>query len=184
MFFAFLIIAAIITVGGVGVVTCRNPVYSALWLIVNLLGVACMFALLDAHFLAVAQIIVYAGAIMVLFLFVVMLLNLKRELPMGGGNNLLRFFSWVLGLGFAAVLARIFLRVFENTPQAPQGAAAALSAQAEGTTKAIGKVLYTDYLFTFEAASLLIIVAILGAVMLAKRRYRGKEPLLPPVRSV
>ena len=176
MLVAFLVISLIIIVSALGVVLCQNPIYSALCLITNLLFVAAVFAMLDAHFLAVAQIIVYAGAIMVLFLFTIMLLNLKNEQPKRR-SIIYQVLAWGAGIGFAGVLARVFMYSFRRfSAPAPQ---LEFAPPPEGTTKAIGQLLYTEYVFTFEAASLLIIAAVLGAVMLAKRRYRGIEPIGP-----
>jgi len=176
MMLAFIVMALIITVSSLGVVISRNPIYSAIWLILNLLTVAALFAVLDAHFLAVAQIIVYAGAIMVLFLFVIMLLNLKAEQPKRR-SVLYQVFVWGSGLAFAAVLARVFYHGFKGIKSRP--IIEQFNPPVEGTTKAIGELLYTKYVFTFEAASLLIIAAVVGAVVLAKRRYRGIEPIAP-----
>ena len=176
MMIAFAALAALLTVSALGVVLCANPIYSAIWLIANLLGVAALFALLDAHFLAVVQIIVYAGAIMVLFLFVVMLLNLKAEQPKRR-SVIYQVLVWGSGLGFALLLARAFSAAFREIPAPP--VMERFVPAVEGTTKAIGEVLYTRYVFTFEAASLLIIAAVLGAVMLAKRRYQSGQTLSP-----
>ena len=176
MMIAFLILSAVIVISALGVVVLENPIYSALSLITNLFFVAGMFALLDAHFLAVAQIIVYAGAIMVLFLFTIMLLNLKNEQPKRR-SLIYQVLAWGAGIGFAGILARVFIYSFRRDSVPASGTQ--LEPPVQGTTKAIGEVLYTQYVFTFEAASLLIIVAVLGAVMLAKRRYRGMEPIGP-----
>ncbi|NDC36787.1 MAG: NADH-quinone oxidoreductase subunit J [Proteobacteria bacterium] len=176
MMIAFAALAALMTVSALGVVLCSNPIYSAIWLITNLLGVSALFAMLDAHFLAVVQIIVYAGAIMVLFLFVVMLLNLKAEQPKRR-SVVYQMLAWGSGIGFAVLLGRVFTSAFKGTNAIP--VMERFVPAVEGTTKAFGEVLYTRFVFTFEAASLLIIAAILGAVMLAKRRYRASETLAP-----
>lgn len=160
----FWILAGIILVSGLGVVVARNPIHSALALIVNLLTVAAIFAQLGAHFLAAAQIIVYAGAIMVLVLFVLMLLNIKVESPKKSSFISVGL-AIVAGIGGFAMLApslqRTFAGVYVDGGQ-----------QVEGTVKAIGLVLFSRYVFPFEIASILIMAAIVGAVMLAKRRYR------------
>jgi len=157
----FFLISGIVLISGVAVVALRNLIHSALSLVVNLVSVAALFAMLDAHFLAVVQIIVYAGAIMVLFLFVIMLLNLKVEAAKRYGTVML-VSAGVTGAFFIGLLAVLFRQGFSSV--------------SEGTTKVvggvaeIGQVLYTRYVFAFEAASLLIIAAIVGAVMMAKRR--------------
>jgi NADH-quinone oxidoreductase subunit J len=176
MMIAYAVLAAILIISAIGVVLCANPIYSAIWLIANLLGVAALFAIMNAHFLAVVQIIVYAGAIMVLFLFVVMLLNLKAEQPKRR-SVMYQILVWGSAVGFAALLGRMFMAAFKQDGTNP--VLELFTPRVEGTAKAFGEVLYTRYVFTFEAASLLIIAAIIGAVMLAKRRYRASETLAP-----
>lgn len=158
-------IATILLLSAVGVVLFRSPFYSALSLIANLFMVACLFAMLNAHFLAVVQIIVYAGAIMVLVIFVIMLLNLQTEEKEEGVKGLVRTVSAVIiGVCFLAVLVPLFNSAFSGmgTKGAP----------VIGSVENIGKLLYMDYVFPFEAASILIMAAIVGAVMLARRKYR------------
>lgn len=167
MLVLFYVLSALVLTSGIAVVAFRNPIHSALSLVVNLLSVAALFAMLDAHFLAVVQVIVYAGAIMVLFLFVIMLLNLKVEATKRYGTMLL-VTAGVAGVSFLGALAALFQGTFASVPE---GTTAVVGGVAE-----IGRVLYTRYVFTFEAASLLIIAAIVGAVMIAKRR-RDVPPL-------
>ena len=166
MTIAFLIMAVIILASGLGVISMRNPIHSALCLVVNLLTVAALFATLEAHFLATVQIIVYAGAIVVLVLFVLMLLNLKVEQPKRMGLPLVAGAS-VCGAAFLALLLPVLNDAFKVFPEP--------SRAVEGTVKNFGKILYNTYLFPFEAASILIMAAIVGAVMLARRRgtFRG-----------
>lgn len=175
----FFAMAAVIIISALGVVINRNTVYAALCLIANLLTVAGLFAMLDAHFLAVAQVIVYTGAIMVLFLFVIMLLNLKLESSarIGLATNIL---CWVLGLIFVRVLAKTLWSVMSVEKNSPLEFLA--GPELQGTVKAVGHLLYTEYLFPFEASSVLLIAAIVGAVMLAKRRTGGKD--LAPAKPV
>jgi NADH-quinone oxidoreductase subunit J len=149
-------------------ITRRNPVASALWLVVTLFALAALFVLLDAQFVAVLQVLVYAGAIMVLFLFVIMLLNLGR----GGPNDL----KGPLGLAVAAALGAVLfleLRELARLPgrAAPAGASAVARAAAEqGMVAAVARPLFETYLVPFEITSLLLLAAIVGAVVLAKRR--------------
>ncbi len=159
----FLYFAAIIVVTGILVVSLRNPVYSALSLLILFFHVAGLYVTLHAEFLAAVQVIVYAGAILVLYLFVVMLLNLKREdryhsqLPIGG----------LLGL---TLLTEALLLVASRRGSASEPAATAeAAAEAVGNTETIGEVLYSTYLFPFEVASLILLVAMIGAIILAKR---------------
>jgi len=150
-------------------ITRKNPIASALWLVVTLFAVAALFVLLDAQFLAALQVLVYAGAIMVLFLFVIMLLNLGRPGPTD--------IKGPLGLLVAAVLAGALLlqlRVLSQTtlPAAIQllpGTVAAVQEQ-RGIVGAVATPLFDTYLVPFEIASVLLLAAIVGAVVLAKRK--------------
>jgi NADH-quinone oxidoreductase subunit J len=150
-------------------ITRRNPVASALYLVGTMFSLAVLFALLDAQFIAVLQILVYAGAIMVLFLFVIMLLNLGRP----GPSDLKG--PWGLGLGVAlAALLLLQLRVVgaAGPPEAialPEGAVAARQVQ-QGVVGAVARPLFSEYLIPFEITSVLLLAAIVGAVVLAKRR--------------
>lgn len=160
----FFLMSVIVVASALGVVAYRNPIHSALCLVVNLLTVAGLFASLEAHFLASVQIIVYAGAIMVLVLFVLMLLNLKVEQSAGSGYVPL-VGSVIVGIAFVGILVPILGDVF-SFPDSPVGAQRAI----EGSVAAVGRRLYKEFLFPFEAASILIMAAIVGAVMLAKRQ--------------
>jgi NADH-quinone oxidoreductase subunit J len=164
----FFIIAVLMVASAVAVVTFNNPLQSALSLIAHLILVACMYAMLDAHFLSAVQITVYAGAIMVLVLFVVMLLNLKVEQPKPIGLLYLGI-GIAAALGFAVIMIPVLATVFTavTDPIAPLN----------GTARDIGRLLYTQYLFPFEIASVLIFVAIVGAVMIAKRNHAVVEQI-------
>lgn len=150
-------------ISGVGVVSFRNPIHSALALVANLLSVAGLFALLDAHFLAAVQIIVYAGAIIVLVVFVLMLLNIKVE-PVNKISPTFALSSVLTGALFLLIIVPLLNQAFRAFPDPKQ--------PIEGTMEAMGKIVYTKYLFPFEAASVLIMAAIVGAVMLAKKKGR------------
>ncbi len=146
------------------VVGLRNPVYSALALLVMFFHVAGLFVTLHAEFLAVIQILIYAGAILVLYLFVVMLLNLKREE---------RFHhQWMVGLFLGLVLfaegALLFIKGNTALGQGKVTGGTAVSLT-EGNTEAIGELLYSTYLFPFEVAALILLVAMVGAVILTKK---------------
>src|SRR5579884_3983151 len=144
-------------------ITRRNPVASALWLVVTLFAVAALFVMLDAQFVAVLQILVYAGAIMVLFLFVIMLLNLGR----GGPNDL----KGPVGLAVAAGLGAVLFLELRELARLPGGAGAVARAAAEqGMVAAVARPLFQTYLVPFEITSLLLLAALVGAVVLAKRR--------------
>ena len=150
-------------------ITRRSPVASALWLVNTLFSLAAIYVLLDAHFIAAAQVLVYAGAIMVLFLFVIMLLNINRA---GAGD-----LRGLIGAGVAAVLGvglLIQLRALPNSApsdaiQLPAGSVEALQRQ-QGVVGAIAAPLFDTYLVPFEITSLLLLAAVVGAVVLAKRK--------------
>ena len=155
----------VVLLSALGVVIFRNPIYSALCLITNLLCVAGLFAMLDAHFLATVQIIVYAGAIMVLVLFLIMLLNIKIEKPksMRTVFTLVSIFAGFLFLRLIVPPLNSFFQAFDD-PVLP----------IEGGVRAVGELLYTKYVFPFEIASVLILAAMIGSVMLAKSSYEEK----------
>ena len=162
-FFAFGICAVL---AGLMVVVSRNPVHSALYLILTLFCVAGLFVLMNAHFLAAIQIMVYAGAIMVLFLFVVMLLNIKA---LEGEFEKLMPLK-VLGCGAALFfLIEVFYLINKRSSIGISGDATADIIAQEGNTKLVGKLLFTNFLLPFEITSVLLTVAIIGAVILAKR---------------
>jgi NADH-quinone oxidoreductase subunit J len=175
----FGIIALWMIVSALGTVLAKNPINSVLFLVTNLLGVAVMYAALGAHFLAVVQVIVYAGAIVVLFLFVVMLLNVKVERE--GANSLLfKVAATMCGVVFVALVARAYLPGMEDLLQTGfilEAQSSNGSSDADGTVKAIGRELFTKHVFIFEAVSLVLIVAMVAAVMLAGQRNRGEKLL-------
>ncbi len=162
---AFLVIAAVAIVAAGSVVLSRNAVHSALFLVVNLFCVAVLYLSLNAEFVAIVQIIVYAGAIVVLFLFVITLLNpiqpeepdrFRRQGVLAGALALLLLVEAVAAIASGTVSARLPSAL----PAIPWG----------DNVQAVGTTLYTQYLFPFEATSILLLVAIVGATVLAKRR--------------
>jgi NADH-quinone oxidoreductase subunit J len=168
---AFYAFAAITVIASLLVVGQGNPMHSVMLLIVSFGALAGLYVLLDAPFTAVTQIIVYAGAIMVLFLFVVMLLNVGQEDAAEYDRShpfnrpFVRRFGALLGIVFVAELAWAVWHVSTRQP-------AAIAAAAPGSVSSvreIGRVLFTDYAFPFEATSLLILVALVGAVVLARQ---------------
>ena len=162
----FYTLAAFILGFGVLVITARNTVHSVLFLVGNLLCVAIVYVVLAAEFLAIIQVLVYAGGIVVLYLFVVMLVNLKRppEAPLDRRRKS-RLGSILAG----AVLAEITAILAYTATRPPPVEAAAGAPAAEGNTQAVGMLLYTDYLIPFEVASMLLLVAMIGAILLAKK---------------
>ncbi len=163
---AFYFISACILGFAVLVISTKETVHSVLYLVLDFLFVAALYVLLGAQFLAAIQILVYAGGIVVLYLFVVMLVNLKR--PPEAHSDPSR--KTKLGFGLAAaVLAELAaVAVYSaNVPARPIVAAAAVPVT--GNTEVIGWMLYTSYLIPFEIASMLLLVAMIGAIVLAKR---------------
>ena len=164
----FLGLALIAVLAAIAMIASRSAVYSALFLVLNFLTVATLYLLLNAAFIAVVQITVYAGAIMVLFLFVIMLLGTERE-SIGGRIRWQMPVAIVLGLGLAGELAYILLR-----NDVVQGSLADLSAEF-GSPASIGRVLFSEYLVPFEVTSVLLLVAMLGAIVITRmQRREGK----------
>ena len=162
---AFYLLAAFILGFAVLVVATRDTVHSVLFLVLDFLGVAALYVLLSAPFLAVIQILVYAGGIVVLYLFVVMLVNLKR--PPEAHQDPHR--RTRLGLALAVVVLVELGWIALRTVSPSQVAAASAAAPATGNTEQVGWLLYTSYLIPFEVASMLLLVAMIGAIVLAKR---------------
>jgi NADH-quinone oxidoreductase subunit J len=165
----FYVFAAVAVVASMLVIGQRSPIYSVMLLIASFASLAGLYVLLDAPFVAVIQIIIYAGAILVLFLFVVMLLNAPKEAP-GPWQPLAagpRRAGAALGVVFAAELVWVVWRLAAG--REPVAGVAGVPAEAIEPVRAIGQVLYTDDAFAFEVTSLLILVAMVGAVVLAKR---------------
>jgi NADH-quinone oxidoreductase subunit J len=159
--------ATVITVLAALVVTRSNPVHSVMLMLVMFFHIAALYLFLNAEFLAAIQIIVYAGAILVLFLFVVLLLNLKNDV-------MKEIFIVRWPLGFAAVIGLLVFMFagIKSFTLGPTGDFTIEKIAGETHTAAIGKVLYTDYIFPFEVASVVLLIAIIGAVVLAKKHIR------------
>ena len=161
-------LALIAVVAAIAMIASRNAVYSALFLVFNFLTVATLYLLLNAAFIAVVQVTVYAGAIMVLFLFVIMLLGTERE-SIGGRIRWQMPLSIVLGLALAGELAYVLLR-----NDIVQGPLADLTVEF-GSPASIGRVLFSEYLVPFEVTSILLLVAMIGAIVITrKQREEGK----------
>jgi NADH-quinone oxidoreductase subunit J len=165
-FFAYL--AAMVLAGSVLVVTRRNPVHSVLWMLLVFVHIAVLFIFLNAEFLAAMQIIIYAGAVLVLFLFVLMLLDLRPPDLQRRLQN-----QWPLGV----ILATSFLALFgvvlsRSSTQAEPGRYTVNFIQNEGNVSTLGKVLFSEFILPFEIASLILLVAILGAVVLAIKKVK------------
>lgn len=143
------------------VLNVRNTVAAALSLVVTMISLAVVYVLLEAHLVAVLQIMVYAGAIVVVFLFVVMLLNLRTDVFAPPRARLLKAAGALLAIGVTGAFLTLVPRALPTVQELPEGF---------GGYREVGKALFTDFLLPFEAASLLILAAMVGAVIQAKRR--------------
>jgi len=162
----FIPLAALIVGFALGVILNRHPIRSALCLAVTLFLLAVMFVFLDAHLVAALQIIVYAGAILVLFLFVIMLLNLEADIPQKRRRSM-SIAAVAGGVVFAGAVLRPILWAGDTLP----GPGWSESAPASfGTAESIGARLFTHFVLPFEVTSVLLLVAVLGAVVLAKKK--------------
>jgi len=169
----FILASAMVLVGAIGVITRSHPVHAALSLILTLFGVAVHFVAMEAHFLAAVQVIVYAGAIVVLFLFVIMLLGvdrataLKRDPILGQRPLAVLTGAGLLGLGLTALLAGASRVTGERSSLAP------LDPDVPDVDR-LGRVLFTDYVFAFEITAVLLTIAVVGAAVLSRR---AKKPI-------
>ena len=178
----FVAVGAVAVLSGLGCILQRNPLAAAIWLVLTMLALAGMYLILGAPFIAIIQVLVYAGAIMVLFIFVIMLLNLGHAPSDVRGPA-----AWAVGLVLAVGMAAFLLRLggydpgrlaFELTGTRDLSAAAVFATaeaarqagEAQGVVGAVAGPLFTTYLVPFEVTSLLLLVAIVGAVVLAKRK--------------
>ena len=166
----FWVFAPISVASAVAMLTRRNAVHAALFLVVNLFTIAVMFLLLDAPFLFAVQIIVYAGAIMVLFLFVIMLLGVDGDEQPRDRLFGQRTMAAILGTGF---VLEIFFAVRAGIGFGLRAPAGFDQVNAGGNTQALARVLFADYFFPFEVTSVLLIVAAIAAMVLAQRKARA-----------
>jgi NADH-quinone oxidoreductase subunit J len=165
---AFYVIAACILGFAVLVISTKDTVHSVLFLVLDFLFVAALYVLLGAPFLAAIQILVYAGGIVVLYLFVVMLVNLKR--PAEAHSDPHRHTKLGFGMAAAVLLELGAIAAYSTgLPVTPLASAATATMPVSGNTEQVGWLLYTSYLIPFEIASMLLLVAMIGAIVLAKR---------------
>jgi len=150
-----------------GMIFHKNPVYSALFLIVTFISLASIYALLGAQFLSIIQVMVYAGAIMVLFMFVIMLLNLRSEIRLPIGRPAQVFFGILFGI---LLLLESFLVLKSGTLSGAIGNFPQSRIDSIGSVQAIGNLLFTKYLFPFELASILLLVGMIGAIVLGRKK--------------
>ncbi len=163
----FLFAAAAAVISALMMITRRNPVKAVLFLIVNFFCLAVLYLFLMAQFIAIIQILVYAGAIMVLFLFVIMLLNLGNEQALAERKTAKHLVAALLG---AAVILELVFGM--QVPWQTGAGRLSESAAQLGTIESIGKALYTRYLFPFEITSVLLLAAMVGVIILAKKKFQ------------
>src|SRR5688572_30396953 len=168
---AFYLMAAVTVAAGFGVVSARNPVHSVLWLILAFFSAAGLFVLLGAEFLAMLLIVVYVGAVAVLFLFVVMMLDVDFSALRQGFAQYLPIGLVVAGL-LAVEMVMVAISV-ATTGAAASNAAPMASAADVSNVVTIGQVLYTDYVYVFQGAGLVLLVAMIGAIVLTLRHKPG-----------
>ncbi|SHF39684.1 NADH dehydrogenase subunit J [Fodinibius roseus] len=164
--YLFIFLAVLAVASALAMVINKNTVNSALFLVLNMVSLAGMYLLLEAQFLAVIQILVYAGAIMVLFLFVIMLLNVDEEQSLFNKFRIKYFVAFLLGVGvFSQILYSI--GSFSDTLPVVSEKMAEM-----GTVEAVGDVLYTDYLLPFEITAILLTAAVVGALIVAQLKIK------------
>lgn len=163
LFTAFAVLAL---VGAIGVVISRNPVHSALWLVATLLSMAGFFILQGAYLVSAVQVIVYASAIVVLFLFVIMLLGVDREESLSDALKVQRPVALMLGLVVFVLLIGL---MGNHWATGAQSATAALESGDGGNVERVARQIFTTYLWPFELTSALLVVAVVGGVTLARR---------------
>jgi NADH-quinone oxidoreductase subunit J len=167
----FYLFGAVAAIAAILMVTRRNAVISALFLILNMAALAGLYLTLNAQFIAVAQVIVYAGAIMVLFLFVIMLLRPENERKLLKANPRLKFFAIFIS---AVIFFQFAYMIFIAKPSslAAKDIDASINA---GTIEEIGTQLFTNYVLPFEAAGFLLLASAIGALILAKKKFNQKD---------
>lgn len=163
----FIVLAAVAAFSSVMVITRPNPVMSAIFLILNFFALAGLYLLLNAQFISVVQVIVYAGAIMILFLFVLMLLNTDSEHKILADKKPIKYFAILIS---AFVFLQVAYLIFRSAPSHELAPEVARSVEA-GTIESIGKSLYTEYILPFEVAGFLLLAATIGATVLSKKKF-------------
>jgi len=165
----FYLFGGVLIGGAIGVIASRNPVHSAMFLVLCFFASAFIWLLLEAEFLAIALVLVYVGAVMVLFLFVVMMLDVNPDRLQGGFTR-----NAPLGLVVVAlVMAMLGLVLWGRSGELSMLEAPARAAEAYSNTQALGSVLYTEYVFAFQLAAVLLLVAIIAAIVLTMRKRPG-----------
>jgi NADH-quinone oxidoreductase subunit J len=171
--FNFYLFGLISMISAVAFVTRKSPVSAAMWLVCTMFCLAAMYVMLDAQFIGTMQVLVYAGAIMVVFLFVIMLLNLGHPSELADARGL--WWKLLAGAVGLALLAQVFAVTKARVPEAltlPEGTLAAQVAK-DGAIAPFAGVLFRDYVLAFEVTSVLLLAAVVGAVVLGKRKERA-----------
>ncbi len=172
----FYVFSAVLVVSAIGVITARNPVHSALYLVFAFFNSAVIWMLLEAEFLAIILVLVYVGAVMVLFLFVVMMLDIKVEEVRAGFTS----YAW-LGLPIALIVvaeigAVVWLKSSDTLPLGASSLSSpAVYAADYSNTKALGQLLYTEYLYPLQLAGAILLIAIVAAIVLTMRKRTGQK---------
>lgn len=174
--FVFVCAAAMVLAGALGVVLRSNPVHAALSLVLTLFGIAVMFVSQQAEFLAAVQVVVYAGAIVVLFLFVIMLLGVDRAENLETESlGIQRPLAIILSLGFVALLVTTILQGRDSLNMRGDGLSTADSGDHDANIRQIARSIFSDYVVAFEVTSVLLIVAVVGTVVLARKRKSERD---------
>jgi len=163
----FSALAAVVVCGGLGVVTRKNPVHAAIFLVLTIFGIAGIYIMLEAEFLAAVQVLVYAGGILVLFLFVIMLVDLEERGRLPRGPLGMKAPRMAVVLALAGALLLVLGGVWATLPDTAPGASNALRADG-GNLETVAMVMFRHFLLPFELASVLLLVAMIGAIVLAK----------------
>jgi NADH-quinone oxidoreductase subunit J len=169
MLIIFYIFAALSILGGLGVLFLRNPIHCALSLVGTFFCLGSIYVMLNAEFVAVIQVLVYAGAIMVLFLFVLMLLSSKTSDQNTNKWPIGKILAGLLSFGIFVKIASLFS--MGDLQLGPKGAYPLEVVEEVGSISFIGWLLFTDYILSFEIIAILLLVAVIGAVVIAKRRF-------------
>lgn len=167
--YVFIVLAVLAIASALAMVINKNTVNSALFLVLNMVSLAGIYLLLNAQFLAIIQILVYAGAIMVLFLFVIMLLNVEDETSLFDRFRFKYFLAFVLGVAVAGQIFYSIAGVSDMLPEISDKMAQV------GTVEAVGDVLFTNYLLPFEMTAILLTAAVVGALIIAQHKVKKTE---------
>ena len=163
LFFGYF--SVVMVVLSILIITRKNLIHSILLMLLMFFHIAGLYLFLNAEFLAAVQLILYAGGILVLFIFVVMMLNLKREVMMERFSG-----QWPIAVFAGGAMLVLVLLTFSTLTPGPKGQYTIETIQAQTHAAVLGKVLYTEYLFPFEIASLILLIAVVGAIVLAKKQ--------------